>query len=285
MPTIRLKSFYNELHLKLGELHNIQEARQIALIVLEEVISIQMKDILSGKSMFIPKNKEAQLEKILDRLLKNEPVQYVLGKTYFYDRSFQVNPAVLIPRQETEELVFKIVADHQHLHQLEILDIGTGSGCIAVTLVLELPRSQVWALDIDSRAIKTAMINADSLNARVNNFNFDILSKQSLPGMYDVIVSNPPYVTESEKNTLHKQVIDYEPHTALFVPDEDPLVFYRHIAKKSLDSLRQGGHLYFEINQQFAVQTADLLTGFGYENVAIYNDLNDKPRIVCATKP
>ncbi len=285
MPTIRLKSFYNELHLKLSELHDVQEARQIALMVLEEVISVQMKDILSGKSMFIPKEKEAQLEKILDRLLQNEPVQYVLGKAYFYDRDFQVNPAVLIPRQETEELVFKVIADNQHLNRLDILDIGTGSGCIAITLALELPRSQVWALDIDSRAIKIAKINARSLNAQVEYFNFDILSKQELPGMYDVIVSNPPYVTESEKTDLHKQVLDYEPEAALFVPDEDPLIFYRHIAKKSLDNLHPDGHLYFEINQQFARQILNLLMEYGYKNVNIYNDLNDNPRIVRATKP
>jgi len=285
MPTIRLKSFHAEFYQKIKELHDTQEARQIALMVMEEVLSIQKEDIFSGKSIFISKKKEALIENIFERLLKNEPVQYVLGKAYFYDRYFQVNSSVLIPRQETEELVYKIISDYQHINQLDILDIGTGSGCIAITLALELPQSQVWALDINSHAINTAQINANSLNSTVNYLIYDILSKQDLPGMYDLIVSNPPYVTESEKKDLHKQVIDYEPHTSLFVPDDDPLIFYRHIAKKSLDSLRPGGHLYFEINRQFARQTADLLTGYGYKNVKIYNDLNDNPRIARATKP
>lgn len=285
MPTIRLKSYHAELYQRLLELHDIQEARQIAMMVLEEILSIQKEDIFSGKSIFISKKKEALLENIFERLLKNEPVQYVLGKAHFYDRSFLVNSSVLIPRQETEELVFKIIADHQHVSKLSILDIGTGSGCIAITLALELPNSQVWALDIDSQAVDTAQMNAGSLNASVKYFVFDILSKEDLPGKYDLIVSNPPYVTENEKTDLHKQVLDYEPHTALFVPNEDPLLFYRHIAKKSLDSLQPNGHLYFEINRQFAKQTAELLTEYGYKNVNTFNDLNDNPRIVCATKP
>lgn len=285
MPAIQLKSFHDNIYQRLKNLHeDHHEARQIAFMILEEGLSVRVEEILSDKKIQISNDRLKELESMVERLLQYEPVQHVLGKAYFFGRDFTVDPSVLIPRQETEELVFRVIEDNRSSDRTDILDIGTGSGCIAITLSLELPHSRVWALDTDRNAIITTRINARSLDARVHMFTFDVLSKQSLPGLYDIIVSNPPYVTESEKTGLQKQVLDYEPHTALFVPDDEPLIFYHHIAKKATQSLHPGGKLYFEINERFALETAALLGEHGYKDVQIFDDLNKKPRIIRASK-
>ncbi len=282
MPDVHLKKLYKELLHKMKGLHGEREMREMAFTILEETLSVRREEVLADKKIDIPGEKAGQLEQIILDIANGKPVQYATGKAYCYGRNFTVNPSVLIPRQETEELIFRVIEDHREKNEVDILDVGTGSGCIAVTLALDLPASRVWALDKSPRALKTARINARTLNAQVHLFTFDILSRQHLPGLYDVIVSNPPYVTKSEKEYMHRQVLDFEPEMALFVPDEDPLVFYRYIAEKALDSLHHKGKLYFEINERFAKETSDLLTSFGYGNVTVFEDLNNKPRIIRA---
>jgi release factor glutamine methyltransferase len=284
MPSVHLKKIYREILHKLKSLHEDREAKEIAFIILEETLSVEREEILADKKTELSSETEVWLKRVIQDVSDGKPVQYATGKAYCYGRSFIVNPSVLIPRQETEELLFRVIEDHREASEADILDMGTGSGCIAITLALDLPGSRVWALDNDPEALKAARINARTLNARVHLFTFDMLSRDSLPGLYDVIVSNPPYVTESEKMQMHKQVLNHEPPAALFVPDDDPLLFYRHIAKKALDSLHHHGKLYFEINERFAREISGLLKSSGYKEITLFDGLNKKPRIVRAVK-
>ncbi len=284
MSPVHLKKIYREILHELKSLHGEREAKEMAFVILEEVLSAEREEILTDKKIEVSSEKTVQLERIIRDVSNGMPVQYATGKAYCYGRSFFVNPSVLIPRQETEELLFRVIEDHRETKEMDILDAGTGSGCIAITLALDLPGSRVWALDNDPEALKTARLNAQSLGARVHLFAFDMLSRDSLPGLYDVIVSNPPYVTESEKTLMHKQVLNHEPPAALFVPDDDPLLFYRHLAVKAFDSLHHHGKLYFEINERFAKETSELLKSSGYYDVTVFNDLNKKPRIIRAIK-
>ncbi len=285
MPSIQLKNFYRELHHRLKARHEDREARQLAFVILEETFSAKREDILAHKNIEVSNEQATYLEKVIREILQGKPVQYATGKAYCYGRRFTVNPSVLIPRQETEELIFRITEDYRQSGEVDILDIGTGSGCIAISLSLELPKSRVWALDKYPEALKTARINARALHARIHLFAFDVLSDRHLPGLYDVIVSNPPYVTEGEMAFMHNRILDYEPPGALFVTDKDPLIFYRNIAKKALQSLHPQGKLYFEINERFAGEIRELLSSYGYKDLAVYEDLNKKPRILSATNP
>ncbi|MBA4056020.1 MAG: peptide chain release factor N(5)-glutamine methyltransferase, partial [Marivirga sp.] len=223
----------------------------------------------------------------VDRLNANEPIQYVLGETIFYGRKFLVNPFVLIPRPETEELVRLILSHLQQNRQKKpgILDIGTGSGCIPVTLALEFPSAKVSATDISDTALDVARKNALRLKASVHFYNSDIL-KDDLPAThFDVVVSNPPYIPWEEKAGMRDNVVEFEPHIALFVSDNDPLLFYRAIIEKALGALHSNGFLAVEINERFGKDIASLMTEKGFQEVEVIRDLFDKERIVKGILP
>jgi release factor glutamine methyltransferase len=241
---------------------------------------------VTGKTVAIPD--PSGWQEYLRRLEGHEPVQYVTGQTYFYGLPFRVNPHVLIPRPETEELVDWIVREGQE-RPLRVLDVGTGSGCIAVSLAKTLPLATVWALDVSPQALQTAQQNATLNGVHIHFLAADILQWETLlwpdDFVFDVVVSNPPYVTQAEKGIMRPNVANFEPHLALFVPDNDPLLFYRTIARFCRNRLLPGGACYLEINEQFPGPTAEVLLMAGLTNPTVYTDLSGKPRHVKALQP
>lgn len=225
-----------------------------------------------------------QLTRILDRVMNGEPLQYVVGKCRFYGMDFEVNPSVLIPRVETEELVECIVRECDSRTDLRVLDIGTGSGAIAVALARNLRWPSVTALDVSAEALETARRNATRYKTKIDFLHADVMTWEPKPGSWDVIVSNPPYVTESERIEMERHVTDHEPSLALFVPDENPLLFYTRIAGIAMKGLVNGGRLYFEINPRFAGALEQMLLAEGFEQVNVINDLSGKQRIAVAEK-
>lgn len=214
-----------------------------------------------------------------ERLKTGEPIQYILGKGPFYGREFIVTPDTLIPRNETEELVHLIIKENPK-PKLRILDVGTGTGCIPISLALELKEPEVYGIDISEEALKIASLNAENLKAKVNFEKCDILTQVPKTRILDILVSNPPYIPIEEKGLMHRNVIDFEPELALFVTDEDPLIFYQKIAEKGKDLLKPGGKLYFEINERYGLLVSELLKILGYQSVKVHKDLNGKDRIV-----
>lgn len=233
----------------------------------------------------VPDEAEARVRKAVGRLRAHEPIQYIIGEAEFDGRTFEVAPGVLIPRPETVELVHCVVETEAH-RPVRIVDIGTGSGCIAISLAAELPQAQVTGLDISEEALHIARRNAARNQVSVEWIHQDILSTtadQAL-GVYDCIVSNPPYVMEKERAGMARNVLDYEPEEALFVPDDDPLLFYRRIAQWGKTHLHEGGRLYFEINEQCGPQMERLLRGMGYQHIELRQDFYGKDRIIKASK-
>ncbi len=222
------------------------------------------------------------LHKDFERLKTGEPIQYILGQGPFYGREFEVTEDTLIPRNETEELVHLIIKENPGIGK-KILDIGTGTGCIPITLNLEMKESEVCGLDVSDGAIEVAKRNAKKLHAVVNFLKCDILNELPNLSELDIIVSNPPYVPQKDKSDMHRNVIDFEPHLALFVPDEDPLIFYKVIGEKGKRLLKKGGRLYFEIYEKAAIEIQALLEKQGYDRVTVHSDLNGKERMVTAT--
>lgn len=258
------------------------EGRQIARIMLEDVLGVRFEDIVVNKSVDIDGRTQAKLAEIMGRLQKKEPIQYILGKSVFYGRTFDVNPGVLIPRQETEDLVDRIVRKHKQ-EAPSILDIGTGSGCIAISLALEIPNSRVTAIDHSEKAIETARQNAFKMGAKVRLMQADLFTFDSLPGKYDLMVSNPPYVTEDDKKKMADHVVHYEPASALYVSNDDPMAYYRRIADMASVSLSPQGLVYLEINERFAREVSDVLKGAGFKDIQTMKDLNRRDRFVMAT--
>lgn len=224
-------------------------------------------------------------DEILNRLMKFEPIQYILGEAYFYGMTFKVTPATLIPRPETEELVDMIVKENQGEKDLSVLDIGTGSGAIAIALSRNLPFSEVSAIDISPEALEIAEENAQNLHAQIAFINADVFSFMPKPGTLDIIVSNPPYIDESEKDDMEPNVVDYEPHQALFVPDRSPLLYYSRITDIAETGLRSNGRLYLEINPRHADELKTNLEKAGFADVTILNDINGKRRFIKCLKP
>lgn len=254
------------------------EKEAIIYWVMEHELRLSRAEVLSGKSVTID---ESKLSGIIQRLNRDEPVQYILGEAEFYGRKFMVSPDVLIPRPETEVLVQFVVDYFQSQNQnLSILDIGTGSGCIAVTLALELPMAVLVATDVSAAGLKVAKSNADRLKAKVHFHQHDILRQALSFGALDAVVSNPPYILDSEKNTVAKNVIYHEPASALFVPDAEPLVFHKAIAQQAGKALKAGGLLITEINEKLGRETADLVKSLGYSDVEVINDLSGRNRFV-----
>ena len=263
--------------------YSAREAANLSRILCCEVLGQSRVDYYLGKDITLSPNGAKELDAILARLCKYEPIQYVQGTARFLRRDFRVAPGVLIPRPETEELVEAMLEEIPA--GCRLLDVGTGSGCIAVTLSKELPQAQVTAWDVSADALALATLNNSLLQASVRFEQRDVLT--CLPRAeerYDIIVSNPPYVTEAERKEMEPNVLDWEPSLALFVPDSDPLRFYRRIGELGRDLLAEGGRLYFEINRAFGDATAELLRSQGYANACIRKDIAGNDRFVIAEK-
>ncbi|NDV54968.1 peptide chain release factor N(5)-glutamine methyltransferase [Parabacteroides sp. 52] len=265
------------------------EIRSFTRLIMEEVCHIPPYKLLSDKDRELSDNENKRITEIIDRLRQAEPIQYIIGKAYFYDAYFLVNPATLIPRPETEELVEHILCDDNG-EKKTVLDIGTGSGCIAISLAKGMPNAEIIGIDISDKALETARENARLLKAENASFFLtDILSAQDRaqlqPALFDLIVSNPPYVMEKEKKAMEKNVLLHEPHLALFVKDDDPLIYYRHIAQMGKERLQPGGYIYFEINAQCGKEMVELMEQEGYESIERIKDLSGKDRILKAIRP
>jgi release factor glutamine methyltransferase len=271
-----LQKLFTEYSEALLRLYSKNEAETLTTWLFEEILGKKRTDILRDEP--IEQLPEA-LETAMEQLLSGTPVQYILGFAPFYGREFFVSPAVLIPRNETEELVHLIIKENQKMG-VRLLDIGTGSGCIPITLALEMNETIVYAVDVSEEALEKATKNASKLKASVTFEKLDILKDEIPFHDLDIVVSNPPYVRYSEKKNMHRNVLDHEPHLALFVYDEDPLLFYQVIAEKAKKVLKPGGKLYFEINEALGKDIQKLLESFGYSQVRVLKDLNDKERMV-----
>lgn len=274
---------YRELWRTLEPLYGNGEARAVTDYVLDVCFGLSKADIMCGAVEEMTAEKTAELNKIFGRLTEGEPVQYVLGRAEFSGRWFNVRPGVLIPRPETEELCAWITADSKASASPEVLDIGTGSGCIAITLQLDMPESKVTAWDISADALDVARENAQLLGANVNFVRQDALNAKP-EGEWDVIVSNPPYICEKEKKDMAVNVLEHEPHTALFVPDADPLLFYRAITRLAVQTLSKGGRLYFEINPIYADDTCRMMRDEGMTAVELRSDMYGKQRMAKGVK-
>lgn len=274
---------YRELWRTLEPLYGNGEARAVTDYVLDVCFGLSKADILCGSVDEMTAEKTAELNKIFGRLMEGEPVQYVLGRAEFSGRWFNVRPGVLIPRPETEELCAWITADSKASASPKVLDIGTGSGCIAITLQLDMPESKVTAWDISADALDVARENAQRFGANVNFVKQDALNAKP-EGEWDVIVSNPPYICEKEKKDMAVNVLEHEPHTALFVPDADPLLFYRAITRLAVQTLNKGGRLYFEINPIYADDTCRMMQAEGMTAVELRSDMYGKQRMAKGVK-
>ncbi len=282
MNTIRQLSQYALQELK--DTYNPQEIQSICRIVFLDVLQYTKIDIHIRKNEILD---ESFVDKFFEivRLLKiGHPLQYIIGETEFSGLKFGVNPSTLIPRPETEELV--LLARERLAAGKKVLDIGTGSGCIAIALSAACPEAEVTGIDISPEAVETARANAVRNRVKAEFLIRDILHFETEAWQqYDLIVSNPPYVRESEKQEMQRHVLDHEPHRALFVPDSDPLLFYRRIAEFGCRYLASGGFLYFEINEALGKETAALLENYNYRQVHVVKDLFDKDRFVVAQAP
>lgn len=268
---------------RLQPYYTAEEVSALSRIVCCDLLGQAPTDYYLGKDIALSPKKEQELEDILQRLSRFEPLQYIEGRTLFLGREFWVAPGVLIPRPETEELVELMLKEIPA--DARILDVGTGSGCIAISLAKELPDALVTAWDVSPEALSVARANARKLQADVRFVECDVLACQvDEVGLYDVIVSNPPYVTEAEKADMEPNVLQWEPSLALFVPDDDPLRFYRRIAVLGRDMLADGGRLYFEINRAYGREMVEMLRAMGYVGVRVEKDLSQNDRFVIAEK-
>lgn len=258
-----------------------REATSIILLVLDELFGISQTDIYMGKDIHLSEDDEQKLKNIINRLCNDEPIQYILGKARFYGEDFQVTPDVLIPRPETEELIELIFRQHP-TPPARILDIGSGSGCIPITLAHHWKESHIESWDISPEALEVAHRNNKLHNTHVHFVRHDILTLTDIPTEnFDLIVSNPPYIKNSERELMEHHVLDWEPHLALFVPDNDPLLFYRSIARQAVKGLlRKGGRLYFEINREHGKEVVALLESVGFTDVELYKDISGNDRMV-----
>jgi release factor glutamine methyltransferase len=280
---------YNELWHLLAPLYGDSEAKAIARTVYDVHFGLSLSDICIGKDTQLSANGQAELKGIAERLLEQEPVQYILGQADFCGRTFRVNKHVLIPRPETGELCHWIVSqgDSSLMNATNILDIGTGSGCIAITLAAEMRKAKVTAWDISENALEVARENARRLNVNVTFEQVDVLHIPSNSYLqtskgFDVIVSNPPYIINKERASMEANVLNYEPHTALFVPDDDPLLFYRAIAWRAKELLRPGGSIYFEINPDHADELKALVSCMGFSQITLRDDQFGRCRMMKA---
>ncbi len=282
-----VKQALNKFKDQLAALYDVREAESLGIITLTDVTGFSSAKLKAFPDGELTKEQSGSIGKILTELKTGKPIQYILGHAEFYGLPFKVNSSVLIPRPETEELVYWIISSigSSKLPVGNILDIGTGSGCIAVTLKKNLPEFNVSAMDISINALLIAKENADLNEVDINFIDQDILAPLRAPTAtrYNVIVSNPPYVTIQDKTQMHRNVTDFEPHTALFVPENDPLIFYKAIADFATENLESGGLLFFEINESYGEQIVDLLESKSFINIELRKDMSGRNRTVKAS--
>ncbi|WP_427874999.1 peptide chain release factor N(5)-glutamine methyltransferase [Flavobacterium sp. MMS24-S5] len=280
---MKIKQYRTQFIKELSPFYDAYEAESFFYLILEDKHQLRQIDLALNHELVFDENDFVIWDEILQHLKKEVPIQYLLGKTHFYGLDFEVNENVLIPRPETEELVEWIInenASPEKSKKIKILDIGTGSGCIAISLAKNLPNAEVVAIDVSKKAIETAKRNAVRNNVDVTFVMQDILKEEELRCQFDVIVSNPPYVRNLEKAEIKKNVLDYEPHLALFVEDHDALIFYRKIASLAKNALVEKGKLYFEINQYLGKEMTDLLESMDFKSVELRKDIYDNDRMI-----
>lgn len=276
---------YTYIIQSLSGLYPDLEVKALAKGILTDVFGFSAVDLYAGKDRNFSTKEREKLEDILSRLKRFEPFQYITGEIFFLGHPFYVTHDVLVPRPETAELVEWITRDYASQEGLRVLDIGTGSGCIAVSLARLLPRSSVLAWDVSEAALSVARRNAARNGVNVECVRVDVLSHIVAMPDADIWVSNPPYIREQEKASMDRNVLDWEPGLALFVPDNDPLLFYRKIAELGSKHLSSSGVLYYEINQAYGRETVELLRSMGYRNVELRKDLSGNDRMVKAERP
>lgn len=286
---ITIKDVFEDYRQQINGVYDINETEAITLLVIAEITRLSRASIKAFPERALTAEQSEHIKNILAELKTGKPVQYILGVTEFYGLPFKVNPYVLIPRPETEELVEWILSSEGERlkvksERFSILDIGTGSGCIAISLKKNLQDADVSAIDISEGALQMAKENAVLNEVEVNFIQADILNIKPTneEAQYAIIVSNPPYVTLDDKKQMHSNVTDFEPHTALFVPEHDPLIFYRAIADFALNNLISGGLLYFEINENQGKETVELLAGKGFKNIVLRKDMSGRDRMIKA---
>jgi release factor glutamine methyltransferase len=288
---ITIKDVFED-YKQLNNIYDSTETEALTLLVISEICKLSKASKKAFPERELSTEQSEELKAILTRLQTGEPVQYILGETEFYGLPFKVNPSVLIPRPETEELVEWILsvcgghfAENSKQFEEAILDIGTGSGCIAISLKKNLPNAQVSAVDISEPALQTAKVNAALNKVEINFIHSDILDWEAQTAqfkMYNLIVSNPPYVTLYDKQQMHTNVTDHEPHNALFVPEDDPLLFYNTIADFALLKLPAKGLLFFEINENYGNQTVEMLQKKGFTDIILKQDMSGRDRMIKA---
>ena len=275
-----IRKYYCEL---LCSLYEKDEANAMILILFKYYFNIDRVRMVLEPDLRLSESEMLKIHFAVKDLLKNKPIQYIIGETEFCDLKFKVNENVLIPRPETAEMISKIVNSQQSTvnNHCSIIDIGTGSGCIAISLAKMISNSNVYALDISEEALKIAKENAFNNNVNVSFIHDDILNlKNNIETKFDIIVSNPPYVRELEKVEMHNNVLKWEPHKALFVSDNDPLIFYRSILEFAKTHLKDNGEVWFEINEYLGKEMIDLCHESGFSNVKIYKDFRDRDRVM-----
>ena len=280
-----MQQFLKDLHTSLQNVYSESEIHVLGMLILEKLTGFSRIWLLIHKELKLNDEQNIIASQYLERLKNHEPIQYILGETEFYGLKFKVNPSVLIPRPETEELVEWVKPPHPPKGGFlsgtpTLLDVGTGSGCIAVALKKKFPSANVSAMDISPEALALAKENAALNEVNIEFIQDDILHPAATDRKWDVIVSNPPYIPASEQRYLHKNVTDFEPHLALFVQDNDPLIFYRKIAEFALSHLSAGGRLYVEIHQSHGRQCCQLLESMGFQSVELRKDLSGNDRMI-----
>lgn len=279
-----------ELVKQLKPVYDSDEVKNIADLVLEHLSGLTRMEQVSTKKNYLTCDQLESIDSITERLKQNEPVQYVLGEAWFAGMKLKVNKNVLIPRPETEELVDWVIKEIENrklkIENLSILDVGTGSGCIPIVLKKKLPDADITAIDVCSEALFTATENAIGHNTDINFILLDFLDAQKWNELthYEIIVSNPPYIKQNELNTMHDRVISFEPHLALFVPENDPLMFYKKLAGFSLTHLNPGGCLFVEINEALGNDVKNLFESSGFVNIELKKDMQGKNRMIKACK-
>ncbi len=285
MTQLTIGEVYQRIKTALAKPLGESEARSAAAIILEDVRGITRTDLVVNSHRTIEPETEARINDIVAKILAGEPVQYAIGSARFYGLDFKVNRSVLIPRPETEGLVDLVVDAYRGRSDLNILDCGTGSGCIAIALARVLPFANVTGIDISHEALDLAVENGRRLKVSVDFREADILAlPQKDSDIYDLIVSNPPYIAPDEMSEMDDRVLAYEPHNALFVPEDNPLLFYRAIAKYGHHALKDNGMLFFEINPRFADDLKEVLRTTGYGDITIIRDYLGRNRFATATK-
>ena len=275
-----IKKIISIIKSELKEFYPDNEVDSFINLIFENVLDYSRTQLLLSQDKIISDDIYLKIEQIISDLKNYKPIQYILGESEFYNIKLKIFRNVLIPRPETEELVDWIIRENSN-QSIKILDIGTGSGCIAISLAKSLPMSIVYASDISEDALKASEYNSLLNNTQVHIINFNVLNPEiKLFNKFDIIISNPPYVTEKEKAVMHKNVLDFEPGLALFVPNKDPLIFYRSILNFGLNHLNKNGKIYFEINELYGKETKSLMQEKGFEDIVLKRDINGKDRMI-----